>query len=69
MNYEQLLLTAAGGDAYNDEFQTVTCFYGCDFDLRELEIDICAFTHNIPRVENVTLSNVLAYLRLLSSHQ
>ena len=70
MNCEQLLLKAAvGGDVYKDEFQTVTSFYGSDFDLRELEAHLSTFTHNIPRVENVTLSNVLVYLRSMSSHQ
>ena len=69
-NCEQLLLKAAAGvDAYKDEFQTVTCFYGSDVDPRELEAHLSTFTHNILRVENVTLSNVLAYLRWLSSHQ
>lgn len=57
MNCEQLLLTLAGGDAYSDEFLTVTSFYGCEFDPREHPN---TFTHNILRVENVTLSNVLA---------
>ena len=70
MNCEQLhLKAAAGGDVYKDEFLTVTSFYGSDFDPRELEAHLSTFTHNIPRVENVTLSNVLAYLRSLSSHQ
>ena len=68
MNCEQLhLKAAAGGDAYKDEFLTVTSFYGSDFDHRELEAHLSTFTHNIPHVENVTLSNVLAYLH--SSHQ
>ena len=67
---EQLLLkAAAGGDVYEDEFQTATSFYGSDFDPRELEAYLSTFTNNIARVENVTLSNVLAYLRSLSSHQ
>ena len=60
VNCEQLLLKAAtGGDAYKDEFQTVTSLYGSDFDPRELEAHLN--THNIPRVENVTLSNVLVF--------
>ena len=59
MNCEQLLSkAAAGGDVYKDEFLTVTSFYGSDFDPRELEAHLSTFTHNIPRVENVTLSNV-----------
>ena len=71
MYCEQLLVkAAAGGDAYTDEFQkTVTSFYGSDFYPRELEAYLRTFTHNIPRVENETLSKVLAYLRSLSSHQ
>ena len=70
VNCEQLhLKAAAGGDAYKDEFQTVTSFYGSDFDPRELEAHLSTFTHNIPCLENVTLSNVLVYLRSLSSHQ
>ena len=51
MNNEQLFLKAEGGDAYNDEFQTVTGFCDCDFDSRELETHLCTFTHNITRVE------------------
>ena len=48
MNCEQLLLKAvAGGDAYKDEFQTVTSFYGSDFDPRELETHLSTFTHNL----------------------
>ena len=71
---EQLLLKAAAcKDAYKDEFQTVTSFYVSDFDPdfdpRELEAHLSTFTHNILCVENETLSNVLAYLRSLSSHQ
>ena len=70
VNCEQLhLKAAAGGDVYKDEFLTVTSFYGSDFDPRELEAHLSTFTHNIPRLENVTLSNMLAYLRSLSSHQ
>ena len=70
VNCEQLLLkAAAGGDAYKDEFQTVTSFCGSDFKPRELEAYLSTFTHNISSVENITLSNVLAYLRSLSSHQ
>ena len=66
MNCEQLLLkAAAGGDAYKNEFQTVTSFYGSHFDSRELEAYLSTFTHNIPRVENVTLVNVLAYLAIV----
>ena len=38
---------AAGGDAYKDEFQTVTSFYGSDFDPRELEAHLSTFTHKI----------------------
>ena len=59
VNCEQLhLIAAAGGDVYKDEFLTVTSFYGSDFDPRELEAHLSTFTRNIPRVENVTLSNV-----------
>ena len=60
INCEQLLLTAAGGDAYEAEFQNVTRFYGCWFEPRELDTDLSVFTHNIPRAENVILPNVLA---------
>ena len=62
MACEQLLLKAAGEDVYNDEFHTATSFYCCEFNPRELETHLSTFTHNIPRVVNVTLSNMLAYL-------
>ena len=61
MNWEQLLLKTAGEDAYKDDFQTATGFCGCDFDSRELDAHLSTFTHNIPRVENVTFSNKLTY--------
>ena len=49
MNCEKLLSkAAAGGDVYTDEFQTVTNFYGSNFDPREQETHLSNFTHNIP---------------------
>ncbi|XP_042208920.1 zinc finger MYM-type protein 1-like isoform X2 [Homarus americanus] len=66
---EQLLLKAASGLDYTDDFHSVTSFYGSDFVKEDLQTHLSTLTHNRSHVGVVTLSVVLAYLRSLSLSQ
>ncbi|KAG7176606.1 Zinc finger MYM-type protein 1-like 6, partial [Homarus americanus] len=66
---EQLLLKAASGLDYTDDFCSVTSFYLSDFVEEDLQTQLSTLTHNMSHLGAVTLSVVLTYLRSLSLSQ
>ncbi len=70
MQCEELLLKAAKGDDYEQEFEQVTTFYGSDFVPSTLRSHLRIFSSNFtPDAPRITLTEVLSYLRSLSPGQ
>lgn len=69
VNCEQLLLKAACGRDFTDEFHSVTNFFGSDFIPQELQTHLNTLTQNMSCEGSVLVSDVLMYLQSLSLSQ
>ncbi|XP_071522625.1 LOW QUALITY PROTEIN: uncharacterized protein Atac2 [Panulirus ornatus] len=69
VNCEQLLLKAACGRDFTDEFHSVTNFFGSDFIPQELQTHLNTLTQTMSCEGSVLVSDVLMYLQSLSLSQ
>ena len=72
-NLKEILLKCVHGQDYSDELQTVTDFYGSDFDPAQLGIQLQLLTAHYETMKNdhskVTFKNIVEYLQSLSAAQ
>ena len=70
-NLQEILLKAANGHDYSTEIQTVTDFYGDDFDPVQLRTQLQLLTQRFGSVGNdkIGFKEIVAYIQSLSTAQ
>lgn len=66
---QTLLLKAAKSINYQEELEFVLSFYGSDFDSLQLSTQLEIFSQSFKTVEEVTLSSILSFFRIVHLHR